>query len=124
MKLIFIYNAKRGIIHEIADTFHKLFNPTTYPCSLCGLTYGLLGKLKPRAAFLNQLACDKEFLYRAEADPYIKSFGLPPQVLLQKKDNLSIVSSAEDLRQMNNIQELIQAITHQLNEKDHPSDHP
>lgn len=38
--LIFVYNAKSGLISAFGDMVHKIVSPATYPCSLCALTYG------------------------------------------------------------------------------------
>ena len=39
-KIILAYNAWGGIMPGTVDFLHKIFMPSTYPCSLCYLTYG------------------------------------------------------------------------------------
>ena len=39
-ELIFIYNAKSGLVNELLDFAHKIISPETYNCNLCAITYG------------------------------------------------------------------------------------
>lgn len=41
-QLIFVYNADGGTFNAIMDSAHKLFAPSTYQCSLCAITHGML----------------------------------------------------------------------------------
>lgn len=41
-RLIFIYNANGGLVQMALDSLHKTLSPSTYPCSLCAVTYGSL----------------------------------------------------------------------------------
>ena len=54
-RLVFIYNAKSGIINGIFDYVHKFVSPSTYSCNLCSLTYDNLGKKNEWAKYLNNL---------------------------------------------------------------------
>ena len=38
-ELIFIYNAKSGIVNEFLDFAHKIASPSTYNCNLCAISY-------------------------------------------------------------------------------------
>lgn len=44
--MLFVYNANAGYWNAVMDSLHKVFSPKTYPCSLCGITYGLT-KINP-----------------------------------------------------------------------------
>ncbi len=39
-RLIFVYNADSGLLNAVKDAIHKAISPSTYPCRLCGLTFG------------------------------------------------------------------------------------
>lgn len=39
--MLFVYNANAGYWNGVMDSLHKVFSPKSYPCSLCGITYGL-----------------------------------------------------------------------------------
>ena len=62
-ELIFIYNAKSGLVNELIDFAHKIISPETYDCNLCILTYDNFGKKKEWKAFLKNLDVPIQFLY-------------------------------------------------------------
>ena len=64
--LIFVYNADGGVFHAIGDMVHKIFSPSTYPCSLCALTYGPFTMRAAWRSFLDKLGLSVFFLYRDE----------------------------------------------------------
>jgi hypothetical protein len=39
-RLILVYNADSGVLNMVKDAVWKVLQPSTYPCSLCALTYG------------------------------------------------------------------------------------
>ena len=45
-ELIFIYNAKSGLVNEMIDVAHKIVSPRTYDCNLCAMSYGTFTKKK------------------------------------------------------------------------------
>jgi hypothetical protein len=45
-ELIFIYNAKSGLVNEMIDFAHKIVSPETYDCNLCAISYGTFTKKK------------------------------------------------------------------------------
>lgn len=64
MSVLFVYNADSGLFSTLADIGHKLFSPTTYPCSLCAITHGLLAERAAWRAFIEGLGTPCEFLHR------------------------------------------------------------
>ncbi len=40
--LIFVYNADSGLLNAINDGILKIVSPSTYQCSLCSLTFGVV----------------------------------------------------------------------------------
>lgn len=64
--LIFVYNAKSGLISALGDMVHKLVSPSTYPCALCALTYGAVSMRAEWRRFLDGTGLPTRFLYRDE----------------------------------------------------------
>ncbi|MDQ3192983.1 MAG: hypothetical protein M3Q58_15460 [Bacteroidota bacterium] len=65
-ELIFIYNATSGTMNAVLDSLHKTFNPSTYPCELCALTFGTLSMKEEWKEFLDGLPVKKNFLHKDE----------------------------------------------------------
>lgn len=81
--LIFVYNADGGLLNAARDAAHKLLRPTTYPCSLCALTYGAVSKRPAWSRFLAGVGMPALFLYRDEFRADLDSRDLPlPAILL------------------------------------------
>ena len=69
-KLLFVYNADSGVLNFLKDAAHKIFSPSTYPCSLCAITYTPTGLPRWRR-FIKTLPWPVEFLHKDElADQY------------------------------------------------------
>ncbi len=55
--LIFAYNADSGFLEALKDGMRKVVSPSTYPCRLCALTYGL-ATMRPRwRSFVEGAGC-------------------------------------------------------------------
>ncbi|RTQ51432.1 hypothetical protein EJV47_06405 [Hymenobacter gummosus] len=65
-QLLFVYNATSGPGHALLDSLHKVVSPGTYPCKLCGLTYGLTSMRAEWKQFLQTLPLPARFVYRDE----------------------------------------------------------
>ena len=65
-KLLFVYAVDGGLAAGLVDYVHKLVSPSTYPCSLCALTYGPTGKRAAWAHAISDLGIESEFLHRDE----------------------------------------------------------
>ena len=51
--LLFVYNADSGKLNALKDAIHKVVKPSTYPCSLCTVTYGNLGMKRTWKTFIS-----------------------------------------------------------------------
>ena len=70
--LIFAYNADSGFLEALKDGKRKVVSPSTHPCRLCALTYGL-ATMRPRwRRFVEGLGVKVEFLHR---DEFRESYG-------------------------------------------------
>jgi hypothetical protein len=112
-KLIFVYNADSGKWNAYMDMAHKILSPSTYPCSLCDLTYGIF-KIRPEwDKFVRNSPIPFEFLHKDEFHeqyPEFKNLALPV-ILIQNKINTSnvLISQIElaELEQIQNLEHLI-----------------
>jgi len=42
-RLLFVYNADHGFLNAVRDVWQRVTRPSSYPCSLCKVTYGAGG---------------------------------------------------------------------------------
>ena len=105
MKLIFVYNAGSGFFNVASDMAHKIFSPSTYPCSLCDLTYGIF-KIRPEwEDFIQHSPLPFEFLHKDEFHHAYSSgreFRLPV-VLTEMNGDLQTLLSAQELNALQSV---------------------
>ncbi|QWC57309.1 hypothetical protein F7D01_09610 [Erythrobacter sp. 3-20A1M] len=65
-ELILVYNADGGVFDRLFDAAHKIVSPSTYPCSLCALTYGPVAMRRRWKDYLDSLPLTVRFLHRDE----------------------------------------------------------
>ena len=66
MRLVFVYNADRGLFNAATDSVHKLLSPGTYECRLCQVTYGAFAMRRAWRDYLDGLGLPLVFLHRDE----------------------------------------------------------
>lgn len=111
MKLIFVYNANSGKINALFDAGHKLFNASTYPCSLCALTYDAFNEKTAWKFFRKSTDTSMEFLHMDEFEAKYPNIKVDyPTVLKQEDKHASIVLSSENLNTIKTVNELITII--------------
>ena len=109
-ELIFVYNADSGIMNAVKDYFHKVISPKTYECSLCTLTYDILGMKSEWKKAIKETGIKTIFLHKDElAERYSLSFELPV-VLLKKGDKIRVLISAEQMNKIRSLNELIEIV--------------
>jgi hypothetical protein len=62
------------------DSVHKIMSPSTYPCQLCAITYGLLAMKREWRLFLDGLGMEVMFHHRPDfrtAFPQAADWPLP-----------------------------------------------
>ena len=64
--LLFVWNADSGWQQALMDSLHKVLRPESYPCSLCRLTYGVVGPRADWKQFLKEWGRPAYFLHRDE----------------------------------------------------------
>lgn len=64
--LLFVYAVDGDAFSTLRNVAHKLLSPETYPCKLCGLTYGVVKKEPAWACLEQSLPLQASFLHRDE----------------------------------------------------------
>lgn len=112
--LVFVYNADSGPLNALLDFGHKLVSPSTYPCSLCALTYGPFGMKREWRAFTQELGLPLEFLH---ADELRTRYGAQqaalPAVFL-KGEGLEPLLTRPDLDRCRTLDDLKALVTQTL----------
>ncbi|GAA4277159.1 GTPase [Aquimarina mytili] len=115
MNIIFVYNAKSGLLNKSFDIAHKIFSPDTYSCDLCGLTHGNFSEKKTWKSFRENSTIEMEFMYKDEFQKkYPDLNGLEFPVILQKDMKaISVIIDSIELASLQSTKALITI----LNEK-------
>ena len=117
-RLIFVYNADGGLINAVKDAVWKVARPSTYPCSLCALTYGWVSMHGRWRRFLDALPQDKVFHHRddfAESFPGV-SVALPAILIAKGDAPPEELISAEELDALPDLAKLIALVADRLGE--------
>lgn len=111
MKLIFVYNANSGKRNALIDAGHKLFSPSTYPCSLCALTYDTFTENTIWKKFRENSNLDMDFLHKDEFESKFPSVKvLYPTVLKLEDHQLTTVLTPEILDDIESVEDLIKRL--------------
>lgn len=113
-RLIFVYNADGGRLAGLKDMFHKILSPSTYPCSLCAITYGATSMQPEWHQFIKTLPVPVEFLHR---DEFVRDFPqwqahpLPAAFAVLESGELQpFISNVEmDSADLNGLMEMVRA---------------
>ncbi len=110
--LILVYNANGGVLDALVDMVHKIISPSTYPCSLCALTYGPFTMRSAWRSFLDKLGLPVIFLYRDEfrRDLDQRDIALPAILLGGETAAPEILVSAAELAELQDLPALIALI--------------
>ena len=111
MKLLFVYNANSGALNALFDAGHKLFNPKTYPCSLCALTFDTFSENKTWKVFREASNVEMEFYHIDEFEnTFTEASYKYPIVLKESNNDLTPIFTKEALNTFKTVQELINAL--------------
>ena len=111
-RLVLVYNADAEIVAGLFDLAHKLVSPATYPCSLCGVTYGLFGMNHQWRDYLSSLALPVAFFHRPDFRAAYPAFADEPLPLVAHDDGgvLTIWLDAAALMSLTTVEALIAAL--------------
>ncbi len=118
-RLILVYNADSGWLHAIKDALHKIVSPTTYPCSLCALTYGPVSMRRAWRRFLAGLPLEITFHHRDDFAAAFPGLAVPlPAILLAQPGNAvpAVLIGAAELDALPDLSALIGLTAARLDE--------
>jgi hypothetical protein len=115
-RLILVYNADAGIVVGLFDLAHKLVSPATYPCSLCGVTYGTFGMNRQWRDYLAALPLPVAFFHRPDFHAAFPTFVNAPLPLVARDDDgvLTILLDAAVLTSLTTVNALIAALAERI----------
>lgn len=121
-RLILVYNADGGLINAAKDAIWKVVRPSTYPCSLCALTYGWVAMHGRWRRFLAGLPHQKVFHHK---DDFALAFlgvavALPAILLATGKGPPQVLVSAAELDVLPDLDALIVLVAARLEAPDYP----
>lgn len=108
-RLVIVYKANAGLLAGAMDTVHKLVSPSTYPCSLCAVTYGLTGMRRRWADWIERLPEPPAFFHRPDFRAAYPAFAdLPlPLVAREQGECLTVLLGAGELAALPDLDALI-----------------
>ncbi len=116
-KIILAYNAWGGIMPGTVDFLHKIFMPSSYPCNLCYLSYGIFVMKADWKYFLDSLAYHKIYLLKDEVRKKYGPADFPlPAILISDSLHTKVLVSAAEINNVHSLQSLIMLVKNKLEE--------
>ena len=114
--LVFVYNADEGTMNAIMDSAHKLFSPSTYQCSLCAITHGMVTMRGEWKNYLDALPVETQFYHREDFREKWPAEATVLPAIFQLKDDgsLKTLADAGELSRPKNVGELIALLDSKL----------
>ncbi len=117
-RLILVYNANSGLMTAMMHTVHKWLRPSTYPCSLCAITYGVVYMHGEWRRFLDRLNCEVVIHHRddfKQAFPMLGNGGarevkLPAILIAYPDEEPLVLIPAQELDTIQSARELIDVL--------------
>ena len=114
LELIFIYNAKSGVVNELIDFAHKIVSPETYECNLCAISYGAFSMKKKWSTYIETLPFKSTFTYKDKFSKNGYSNIKFPSVFIRSNEKLDEIISATEINEIKNLDQLIGLLNHKL----------
>jgi hypothetical protein len=114
--LLFVYNADSGTLNALKDAIHKVVKPSTYPCSLCAVTYGNIGMKQEWKRYIDGLEIPVEFLHKDEfCEQYdCQAVTYPVAFLIENGKRTELISTKE-MDATNSLDDMINLVNEKLN---------
>ena len=115
-RLILVYNADSGLLNAVKDAVWKVVKPSTYPCSLCALTYGWVSMHGQWRRFLDRLPHAKVIHHKddfAAAIPEL-NIALPAILVAEGRTRPEVLVSANELDGLPDLDALIALVEKRL----------
>ena len=116
-ELIFIYNAKSGLVNEFLDFAHKIVSPSTYNCNLCALSYGNFTMKKKWSDYISSLPVRSTFTYKDKVSEYGYDNIELPSIIFQDKSKSKVIISSEEINKLKKIDQLINILSDRLKDQ-------
>ena len=113
-ELIFIYNAKSGIVNEFLDFAHKTFSPSTYNCNLCAISYGNFTMKKKWSDYISSLPVRSTFTYKDKVSEYGYNNIELPSIIFRNGSRSKVIISSEEINKLKKIDQLINILSDRL----------
>ena len=107
LELIFIYNAKSGVVNELIDFAHKIVSPETYDCNLCAISYGPFSMKKKWSTYIETLPFKSTFTYKDKFSKDGYNNIKFPSVFIRSNEKLDEIISATEIDEIKNLDQLI-----------------
>ena len=116
-ELIFIYNAKSGIVNEFLDFAHKIVSPSTYNCNLCAISYGNFTMKKKWSDYISSLPVRSTFTYKDKVSEYGYDNIKLPSIIFQDKSKSKVIVLSEEINKLKKIDQLINILSDRLKDQ-------
>ncbi|WP_299194191.1 hypothetical protein [uncultured Erythrobacter sp.] len=118
-RLLLVYNADGGILNMIKDGVWKIASPSTYPCSLCAITYGPVAMHSEWRRFLESLPLEVVFHHKDDfsADYPGHDIALPAILLANGDEHPRVLVSQAELDATADTIELIEIVEQRLTDQ-------
>ena len=114
LELIFIYNAKSGVVNELIDFAHKIVSPEAYDCNLCVISYGAFSMKKKWSTYIKTLPFKSTFTYKDKFSKNGYSNIKFPSVFIRSNEKLDEIISATEINEIKNLDQLIGLLNQKL----------
>ena len=116
-ELIFIYNAKSGLVNEFLDFAHKIVSPSTYNCNLCALSYGNFTPKKKWSDYIGSLPVRSTFTYKDKVSKYGYNNIELPSIIFRNGSRSKVIISSEEINKLKKIDQLINILSDRLKDQ-------
>ena len=116
-ELIFIYNAKSGMVNELLDFAHKIVSPSTYNCNLCAISYGNFTMKKKWSDYISSLPVRSTFTYKDKVSEYGYNNIELPSIIFRNGSRSKVIISSEEINKLKKIDQLINILSDRLKDQ-------
>ena len=116
-ELIFIYNAKSGLVNEFLDFAHKIVSPSTYNCNLCALSHGNFSMKKKWSDYISSLPVRSTFTYKDKVSEYGYNNIELPSIIFRNGSRSKVIISSEEINKLKKIDQLINILSDRLKDQ-------
>ena len=113
-ELIFIYNAKSGLVNQFLDFSHKIVSPSTYNCNLCAISYGNFLMKKKWSNYISSLPVKSTFTYKDKVSKYGYDNIELPSIIFRNDSRSGVIISNDKINNLKNIEQLIELMNEKL----------